>query len=226
MDESGIVFMIGPLGITRTVVTTWGVMLGLWGLSLLLTHRLQEKEGLLRTALESSVSAMENAVKEVIPTHTAAVFPFIASLWVFLVVSNLLGIVPRLHSPTGDLSTTAALAALVFVSVHWFGIRYRGLRGYLKHYLYPSPILLPFHLLSEITRSVALTIRLFGNIMSLEMAALLVLLVAGFLVPVPLLALHIIEALVQAYIFGVLALLYIAGALETHTTTPSSEASS
>lgn len=219
MNESAIIFMLGPLGITRTVVTTWGVMALLTVLSLLLTHRLQEKDNPLRTALESSVTAMENAVKEVITEHAAAVFPFIASLWVFLVVSNLLGIVPGLHSPTGDLSATAALAVLVFLSVHWFGIRYQGLRGYLKHYLSPSPILLPFHVLSEITRSVALTIRLFGNIMSLEMAALLVLLVAGFLVPVPLLALHIIEALVQAYIFGVLALLYIAGALETHTTT-------
>lgn len=216
MEDAGIIFMIGPLGITRTVVTTWGIMAALTLLSFLLTRRLQEKDNLLRTLLESIVTAMDNAVKEVVPQHAAAVFPFIASLWVFLVVANLLGIVPRLHGPTGDISATAALAVLVFVSVHFYGIRYQGLRNYLKHYLAPSPILLPFHLLSEITRSVALTIRLFGNIMSLEMAALLVLMVAGFLVPVPLLALHIIEALVQAYIFGVLALLYIAGALESH----------
>ncbi len=226
MEDAGIVFMMGPLGITRTVVTTWGIMVALTLLSLVLTHRLQEKENLLRTLLESIVTAMDNAVKEVVPQHAAAVFPFIASLWVFLVVANLLGIVPGLHGPTGDLSTTAALASIVFVSVHAYGIRFQGLRPYLKHYLAPSPILLPFHLLSEITRSLALTIRLFGNIMSLEMAALLVLMVAGFLVPVPLLALHIIEALVQAYIFGVLALLYIAGALESQTTSPSSEAQS
>lgn len=224
MEDAGIVFMIGPFGITRTVVTTWGIMVALTVLSFLLTHRLQEKDNLVRTLLESIVTAMENAVKDVVPQHAAAVFPFIASLWVFLVVANLLGIVPHLHGPTGDLSTTAALAAVVFVSVHAYGIRFQGLRQYLKHYLSPSPILLPFHLLSEITRSVALTIRLFGNIMSLEMAALLVLMVAGFLVPVPLLALHIIEALVQAYIFGVLALLYIAGALESHAASQPSEA--
>jgi len=89
----------------------------------------------------------------------------------------------------------------------------------LRHYLSPSPILLPFHLISEITRTVALAVRLFGNIMSLEMAALLILLVAGFLVPIPILMLHIIEALVQAYIFGMLALIYIAGGLEAQQRT-------
>ena len=103
-----------------------------------------------------------------------------------------------------------ALALLVFVSTHWFGIRSQGVRNYLKHYLQPSPVLLPFHLVGEITRIVALAVRLFGNMMSL-----LILLVAGFLVPVPILALHIIEALVQAYIFGMLALIYVAGGIQS-----------
>ena len=103
---------------------------------------------------------------------------------------------------------------MVFLSVHWFGIRNEG-AGYLKHYLSPSPILLPFHLISEVTRTIALAVRLFGNIMSLELVALLVLLVAGLLVPVPVLMLHIIEALVQAYIFGMLALIYVAGAMQS-----------
>ena len=104
---------------------------------------------------------------------------------------------------------------LVFLSAHWFGIRIQGLRSYLRHYLTPSPILLPFHIISEITRTVALAVRLFGNIMSLEMAAVLILLVAGFLAPIPILMLHIIEALVQAYIFGMLALIYVAGGMQS-----------
>ena len=141
--------------------------------------------------------------------------PFIGSLWVFLVVANLVGLIPGLASPTHDLSATAALALLVFLSVHWYGIRSQGLRRYLHHYLTPTPFLLPFHVISEITRTVALAVRLFGNIMSLEMAALLILLVAGFLAPIPILMLHIIEALVQAYIFGMLALIYVAGGLQT-----------
>jgi F-type H+-transporting ATPase subunit a len=113
------------------------------------------------------------------------------------------------------LSATAALAILVFLSVHWFGIRAQGLRNYLRHYLTPSPVLLPFHLISEVTRTIALAVRLFGNIISLEMTALLILLVAGFLAPVPILMLHIVEALVQAYIFGMLALIYVAGGLQS-----------
>jgi len=150
----------------------------------------------------------------VVPGAYREVTPFIATLWIFLVVANLVGLIPGLHSPTADLSVTAALAVVVFFSVHWFSIRALGLKAHLRHYLRPSPILLPFHLISELTRTLALAIRLFGNIMSLEMAALLVLLVAGFLVPIPLLMLHIIEALVQAYIFGTLALLYIGSGLE------------
>jgi len=168
-----------------------------------------------RMLVEAGYLAMRDAVAEVVPQeHVAGVLPFIATLWLFILLCNLVGLVPGLASPTGDLSVTAALALIVFVAVHAYGIRAAGLRGYLRHYLSPSPILLPFELVSEITRTLALAIRLFGNIMSLEMAAMLVLLVAGLLVPVPLLLLHVIEALVQAYIFGMLALIYIGSALE------------
>ena len=124
-----------------------------------------------------------------------------------------------MHAPTRDLSATAGLAVLVFLSTHWFGIRIQGVKAHLRHYLAPSPVLLPFHIISEITRTIALAVRLFGNIMSLEMAALLILLVAGFLAPVPILMLHIIEALVQAYIFGMLALIYVAGSLQSQQLT-------
>jgi F-type H+-transporting ATPase subunit a len=169
---------------------------------------------LLQSAAEGIVLAISKAVDDVVPDRGAELLPFIGTLWLLIAAANLAGVVPGVQSPTGDLSTTSALALIVFLSVHWFGIRNEGLRAYLRHYLSPSPILLPFHLISELTRTVALAVRLFGNIMSLEMAALLVLLVAGFLVPVPLLMLHIVEALVQAYIFGMLALVYIGGALE------------
>ncbi len=161
------------------------------------------------------VDALEGAVAQVAGRHTERIMPFIASLWVFLVSANLLGLIPGLDSPTRDLSVAAALAVLVFFSVHWFGVSTQGLRSYLRHYLTPSPILLPFHLLSEVTRTVALAVRLFGNMMSLELAALLILLVAGFLVPVPILMLHVVEALVQAYIFGMLALIYVAGGIQS-----------
>lgn len=209
------VFHLGPIAVTVPVVTTWGIMLVLVVLSWLMTRHLQPEPGPVQVVLEGLIGAMDRAVREVLPTAATQVLPFIGTLWVFVVVANLVGIIPGLHSPTGALSTTTALAVLVFASVHWFGIRSEGIAAYLKHYLAPNPFMLPFHLMSEVTRTLALAIRLFGNIMSLEMAVLLVLMVAGFLVPVPLLVLHVIEALIQAYIFGMLALIYIASAIQT-----------
>lgn len=210
-----ILLQLGPLHITDSVLTTWMLMLvlglGCW----LATRHLRQTPGPLQTALEGIVAAMDGAVAEVAPDDRRRILPVVGTLWVFLVIANLLGLVPGLHSPTGDLSVTAALAVAVFLSVHAIGIRSQGLRGYLRHYLRPNPILLPFHLISELSRTLALALRLFGNVMSLELAALLVLLVAGFLVPVPILMLHLIEALVQAYIFGMLALIYIAGGLQS-----------
>lgn len=201
--------------INETVITTWGVIIFLFLISWSVTHRMSGLPGFWQTSLEGIVSAIKDTIAAVTPQYADHLLPFIGTLWIFLAVANLVGILPGLHGPTADLSTTAALAVLVFLSVHWFGIRIHGLRAYLRHYLEPNPIFLPFHIISEISRTLALAVRLFGNIFSLEMAALLVLLVAGFLVPVPVLMLHIVEALVQAYIFGMLALIYIAGGLET-----------
>lgn len=201
--------------ISETVITTWSVMAFLLLASWLTTRRMQQSPGPWQTALEGVVSALEDTISAVTPQYANRLLPFVGTLWLFLAVANLVGILPGLHGPTADLSTTAALAVLVFLSVHWYGIRIHGWRAYLRHYLEPNPIMLPFHIISEISRTVALAVRLFGNIFSLEMAALLVLLVAGFLVPVPVLMLHIVEALVQAYIFGMLALIYIAGGIET-----------
>jgi F-type H+-transporting ATPase subunit a len=205
---------LGPLLIPAAVLTTWGIMALLVGAALLLTRRMRDAPTMLQSTLEGAVSAMEAAIGQVLPEQARAVLPFVGSLWVFVVLANLAGLIPGVASPTDDLSVTAALAVLVFFAVHWYGIRSAGLWGYLRHYVTPSPLLLPFHLISELTRTLALAVRLFGNMMSLELAALMILLVAGFLVPVPILMLHVVEALVQAYIFGMLALVYIAGAVQ------------
>ena len=213
--ENEFAFALGPVVIATSVITTWGIMLVITALAWLSTRHLEMLPGKLQTTVESIVVAIDKAIVAVAPEHGRLILPFIATLWLFLIIANLIGLIPGLHSPTRDLSVTSALAILVFFSVHWFGIKTQGLKNYLRHYLSPSPILLPFHIISELTRTLALAVRLFGNIMSLEMAALLVLLVAGFLVPIPILMLHIIEALVQAYIFGMLALVYLAGAIQS-----------
>ncbi len=215
LDGSQTLFYLGPVAVGTTVVTTWGIMAVLALASWLVTRRLRLDPGPLQVAVEGVVQAIHAAVGEVLPSRADSVFPFVATLWLFIGTANLSSLVPGVHSPTGDISVTTALALLVFLSVHWFGIRIEGLRRYLRHYLSPSPILLPFHIIGEVTRTLALAVRLFGNMMSLEMAALLVLLVAGLFAPIPLLMLHIVEALVQAYIFGMLALIYIAGAIQS-----------
>ena len=214
-ETAGTVFQIGAIHVTHSIVVTWGIMLALAIFSRVVTRRLDREPGPLQAAVESAVGAIDETIRSMLPGHTERVFPLIATLWIFILLANLIGLIPGIHAPTGDLSVTAALAVLVFVSVHWFGIGIDGITPYLRHYLAPSPLLLPFHIISEISRTLTLAVRLFGNMMSLEMAALLVLLVAGFLVPVPLLMLHIVEALIQAYIFGMLALIYLAGAIQT-----------
>ena len=215
MEGATIIFTIGPLAINSIVVTTWGIMFVIGITCWLATRNLSLNPGRLQTMLEGIVSTMQDSIDAIIPGHAQQLLPFIATLWIYIVIANLVGLIPQLHSPTGNLSVTVGLALLVFLSVHWFGIRNDGIRGYLKHYLSPTPLLLPFHIISEITRTIALAVRLFGNIMSLELVALLVLLVAGLLVPIPLLMLHIVESLVQAYIFGMLALIYVAGAMQS-----------
>lgn len=212
-------FEFGPIQLTNTVITTWVVMASIGILAWLTTRRLQIRPGRPQAMVEAIVLTIEESIRDIAPQHVDQILPFIGSLWIFIVLANLIGLIPGMHSPTRDLSATAAMAFLVFLSVHWYGIRIQGLKNYLLHYLKPSPILLPFNLISEVTRTIAMAVRLFGNMMSLEMIALLVLLVAGFLVPVPILMLHIVEALVQAYIFGMLALIYVAGSLQSQQLT-------
>ncbi len=209
------VFAWGPVAVTDSIITSWVIVLLVWLAALWMGGRLRERPGGLQAAAEGIVTAAEGAVRGVAPEHVALLLPFIMALWGYLVLANLVGLIPGLYSPTRDLSVTAALAIVVFLSVHWFGIRAQGLKSYLRHYLTPSPLLLPFHIISELTRTVALAVRLFGNMMSIELVALLLLMVAGLLVPVPILMLHIVEALVQAYIFGMLALVYIAGGIQS-----------
>lgn len=211
--QGDIVFIFFGLAIREVVMTTWGIMALLVLISVAVTRHLLPMPGKTQTLIEAAVLAIDEAIRTVNPGGAEKILPLIATLWLFLATANLLGVIPGLHSPTRDLSVTTALALVVFASVHYFGVTTLG-RGYFAHYLRPSPILLPFHLISEATRTLALAVRLFGNMMSLEIAALLILMVAGFLAPVPILMLHIIEALVQAYIFGMLALIYVSGAMQ------------
>jgi len=205
---------LGPLTVSSAVLVTWLIMLLLGLAAWLGTRQLRREPGRVQTMLEGAYEAMYGAVADVLPQRAAMVFPFVATLWTFVVTANLIGVLPGIQAPTSSLSTTAALSLLVFLSVHWYGVRVQGLKRYLAHYLDPNPLLLPFTVIAEITRTIAMAVRLFGNMMSLGLTAALVLMVAGFLAPIPILMLHIVEALVQAYIFGMLTLIYIAGGIQ------------
>ncbi|MBN1675869.1 MAG: F0F1 ATP synthase subunit A [Kiritimatiellae bacterium] len=215
--------------IPRSTWTTWGVMWVLVLVSLALVRRLSLLEpGRLQSVFELLVEQMCSLTREIVRSDPAPYVPLVGTLFLFVFVANLAGMVPSLSSPTADLSVTAGLAAVVFFSVPFFGVRARGVRKYLKMYLDPNPFMLPFNILGELTRTLSLAIRLFGNIMSGEFLLMVVIGVvtsvlhgyARVFIPVSLVlslflsVLSLITAAIQAYIFTVLALVYIGAAVE------------
>lgn len=210
-------FMLGPVRVTDTVVTTWIVMALMVLLGWLLKRRLSLRPSLAQEVVEALLESTEKTVREVLPIDPWLALPVVGTLWLMIGFANLAGLIPGLTSPTADLNTTCAFATISFSLSHIVGIRTQGVKGYLAHYREPSWILLPFHLVAELTRTVALAIRLFGNMLSGDMIAVILLGVVGFLVPVPFALLHVVIGVIQAYIFGVLTLVFIAGGIRTGT---------
>jgi F-type H+-transporting ATPase subunit a len=210
-----VVFSIGPVPFSRAVVTTWAIMAVLTLVSWLGLRRARAHAGGFQMALEIVVETLERQIAEIIRRDTSRYLPLLGTLFVFLVCANLSIIVPGAKPPTAHLETPAALAILVFVSVHYFGIRSRGVLPYLRRYVRPNPLLLPLNLLSEITRTFSLMVRLFGNIMSHELVIGVVVLLVGLLLPVPFMVLSILIGIIQAYIFTVLAAVFIGAAVDT-----------
>jgi F-type H+-transporting ATPase subunit a len=206
----------GPVRITDTVVDTWIVMAVIALLAFLATRRLAIHPSRVQELLEAVYSAIAGTTREILPVEPRIVVPVVGTLWVFIAFANLAGLVPGMKTPTADLNTTAALALISYAMTHVVGIASQGLRPYLAHYGEPTWILLPFHLIAEVTRTVALAVRLFGNMLSGDMVAVIILGISGLLVPVPFNLLHIVIGLIQAYIFGMLTLVFIAGGIGTH----------
>ena len=211
--EAAVVFRAGPIMVTGTVVTTWALMAALAIACRLATRRFGVLPGGLQAMIETLVLAIDDQIRGIVNRDPAEFASLIGTLFIFLVVANLSGILPGVRAPTAVIETPAALAAIVFFSVHYFGVKLLGLGGYLKGYVKPNPFLLPLNILSEFTRSFSLMMRLFGNIMSDELVIGIVVALAGLLVPIPFMAFEILVGLVQAYIFSVLAAVYIGGAV-------------
>jgi len=211
--QTAILFHVGIVPISRTVVTTWGLMAVLSVASWIVTRSFRVDAGGWQAMVETVVAGIEEQITALLNRDAAPFLSLLGTLFIFLVVANLCGIVPGVTAPTASIETPAALAAIVFLSVHFYGVRMQGLGGYLKGYLKPNPVMLPFNILSELTRTFSLAMRLFGNIMSEEMAVAIILAMAGLLVPIPFMAFGILVGLVQAYIFSVLATVFIGGGI-------------
>ncbi len=210
---STLLFHVGPVAITRPVVTTWAIMAALVLACRFVTRRLTILPDERQAALEGIVTGIADQIEDVVRKDARPFLPLIGTLFIFLVVANLSGVLPGVEAPTSKIETPAALALIVFLSVHYFGIRARGLAGYLASFAEPKLIMLPLNILSEITRTFSLMVRLFGNVMSGEFIIGLVVALAGLFVPIPLMALEILVGLVQAYIFTVLATVFIGAAV-------------
>ncbi len=208
-------FHIGPVPITTPVATTWGLMAVLVIGGALATRRLTLRPGVVQAALELLVCGIADQIRSIIRTEPTPLMPLVGTLFIFLATANLLGLLPGLEPPTAHLETTAALAAIVFCATHVYGVRRRGLKRYLAGFAQPVWIMLPLNIISEFTRTIALMVRLFGNLMSGVFIGALVLSIAGLFVPIPFMALDILTGLVQAYIFAVLATVFIGAAIGT-----------
>ena len=209
-----VIWDLGPVVLNATLVFTWLVMALLVGGSWLVTRNLSSGPHISRwqNLLETVVTLIRDQIRDITQQEPGRYVPFVGTLFLFISVANLLSIVPGYEPPTGSLSTTAALAVCVFIAVPIFGIAERGVLGYLSNYIKPTPFLLPFNVISELSRTLALAVRLFGNIMSGRMLIAIMLSIVPVLVPVALEVLGLVIGQIQAYIFAVLATVYIASA--------------
>ncbi len=212
-----VVFTVGPLGVTSTVVNTWAMMLLLGVGAYLIGHNLKLRPGLVQNMLEWIVEAIEKLIRDMVGTEDVTLFlPVVGTLAFFIGTANLIGLLPGLKSPTPDINTPLAMALVVFFSVPYFGVRTRGVWGYLKHYVEPIFLMLPVEIASEIARTFSLTFRLFGNIMGEEIIISILFIVMPLFVPVPVMLFSIFTGLLQAYIFTLLTCVYIGGAVKAH----------
>jgi F-type H+-transporting ATPase subunit a len=213
-----ILFSLGPVPITEPVVVTWGIMTAMVLGSALAARRLSVRPGRGQALLELVIGTVASQLSDAMGVDAKRYFPLLATLFAFLVVANLSGTIPGITPPTAFIQTPATLALIVFFAVHYYGVRSVGLRAYLRSFARPTILMLPLNVLGQITRTFSLMVRLFGNIMSGEFVIGIILAFAGLFVPIPLLALELVVGIVQAYIFTVLAAVFIAagvGAVET-----------
>ncbi len=208
----------GIVKLNGTIAFTWGLMAVLGIGSYLITRRLtsDSKRSRWQNLLEIVITALSTQIEEIGLTHSERYLGFLGTIFLFVGAASLGTVIPGFESPTGSLSTTAALALCVFIAVPYFGIKEQGIGTYLKSYIKPTFIMLPFNLISEVSRTLALAIRLFGNMMSGAMIVGILLTITPYIFPIVMTLLGLLTGFVQAYIFSILAAVYIVAATRTH----------
>jgi len=215
IDPSDIVyFEWGFVKITATLVFTWVIMLLLCVGSCLITKNMTADRELTRwqNILETLLVVINGQIKEISQQDATKFIPFIGTLFIFILASNILSVIPGFIPPTGSLNTTIALALCVFLAVPIFGIKSQGVRNYLKQYAKPSILMLPFNIIGEFSRIISLAVRLYGNVMSSSIIVAILLGIIPLFFPVVMQLLGLLTGAIQAYIFAMLAIVYIASA--------------
>ncbi|MCC7242636.1 MAG: F0F1 ATP synthase subunit A [Acidobacteria bacterium] len=217
-----IFWQYGFVTLNATIVFTWGLMLLLTLGSMLITRRLSAEltRSRWQNLLEIVVMAIVQQIEDIGLPHPEKYLGFLGTLFLFIATASLCTVIPGFEPPTGSLSTTAALALCVLVAVPWYGIADQGVGGYLESYVEPTVVMLPFNVISELSRTLALAVRLFGNMMSGAMIIGILLTITPFIFPIVMTALGLLTGMVQAYIFSVLAAVYIAAAIRTRPVAP------
>ena len=206
-------FHVGPVPITAPVLVTWAIMAGLALFAWLATRRLALRPSRMQAALEAAAGAIDGQIADTMQADPAPYRALVGTILVYVLLANWSSLVPGVEPPTAHLETDAALALIVLGATIFYGIRAQGLGGYARTFAEPSWVMIPLNLVEQITRTFSLIVRLFGNIMSGVFVVGIVLSLAGLLVPVPLMALDLLTGAVQAYIFAVLACVFIAAAV-------------
>ncbi|MGA0585551.1 F0F1 ATP synthase subunit A [Dyella sp. KRB-257] len=217
--RTDVLFHLGPVPISSAVAVSWGIVAALALGSWLATRRLSLRPSRTQAVLELLVETIDGQIRDTMQVDPAPYRALIGSIFLFVLTANWSGLMPGIEPPTAHLETDAALAGIVFLATIVFGLRARGVRGYLATFAEPGWLMVPLNLVEQITRTFSLMVRLFGNVMSGVFVVGIALSLAGLVVPIPFMALDLLTGAIQAYIFSVLAMVFIGAAV--HSAPPS-----
>ena len=211
--ESAVLFELGPMRVSMAVAVTWLLMLLLAAGSWLLTRRLSLRPNAMQSLLELLVETLDGQIRDTMQSAPERYRALIGSLFIFILAANWSSLIPGVEPPTAVLETDTALALIVLAASIGYGIAAKGWAGYLRTFAEPSWVMIPLNIVEQLTRTFSLIVRLFGNIMSGVFVVGIALSLAGLLVPIPFMALDLLTGAIQAYIFSVLAMVFIGAAV-------------